>query len=253
MMEYTISKLAKLANVSARTLRYYDEINLLKPTRINCSGYRIYGQKEVDRLQQILFLRELDVDLDTIISILNNPQFDKTQALLSHLNQLQQRRSRLEKIIETVENTLAHEKGEIFMSNEQKFNAFKDKLLQENEEKYGGEIREKYGDKAVEDSNNKFKNLSQDQYETMVKLGEEILSLLPKAVKTGNPASPLAQELASKHKQWLSFTWPTYSKEAHIGLAEIYVADERFKAYYDKPTSGGAEFLRAAIVEFIKK
>ncbi len=204
-MEYTISKLAKLANVSARTLRYYDEINLLKPTRINSSGYRIYGQKEVDRLQQILFFRELDVDLDTIISIMNNPEFDKTKALQSHLIDLEQKKSRLEKLIETVEKTIAHEKGEIQMSNEQKFEAFKDKLIQENEENYGEEIREKYGEKTVEDSNAKFKNLSQEQYEEMVKLGEEILELLPKAVETGDPASPLAQEVASKHKQWLNF------------------------------------------------
>lgn len=87
-MEYTISKLAKLANVSARTLRYYDEINLLKPTRISSAGYRIYGQQEVDRLQQILFFRELDVDLETITSIMNDPNFDKNKALQSHLREL---------------------------------------------------------------------------------------------------------------------------------------------------------------------
>ncbi|CAM5216920.1 MerR family transcriptional regulator OS=Ureibacillus acetophenoni OX=614649 GN=SAMN05877842_11178 PE=4 SV=1 [Ureibacillus acetophenoni] len=108
-MEYTISKLAKLANVSARTLRYYDEINLLKPTRINSSGYRIYGQNEVDRLQQILFFRELGVELETITSIMNNPEFDKTKALESHLYQLEQKKSRLEKLIETVEKTIAYE------------------------------------------------------------------------------------------------------------------------------------------------
>ena len=252
-MEYTISKLAKLANVSARTLRYYDEINLLKPTRINSSGYRIYGQKEVDRLQQILFYRELGVELDTIISIMNNPNFDKSTALQSHLYQLELKRSRLEKLIEMVEKTIAYEKGEIEMSDEQKFEAFKDKLIEQNEEKYGEEIREKYGKDVVENSNAKFKNMSKEQYEHMVQLGEEILELLPKALSTGDPASPLAQEVASKHKQWLTFTWPSYSKEAHRGVAEMYVADERFKAYYEKCGNGATEFLRDAIIIYTSK
>lgn len=246
-MEYTISKLAKLANVSARTLRYYDEIDLLKPTRINSSGYRIYGQKEVDRLQQILFFKELDVELETIISIMNNPDFDKTKALQSHLSKLKQKRSRLEQLIETVANTIAHERGEIIMTNEQKFDAFKDKLISENEEKFGEEIREKYGEKTVEASNKMFKNMSQEKYDAMVKLGEEILELLPKALATGDPASSIAQEVALKHKEWLAFTWPSYSKEAHRGLAEMYVADERFKAYYEKCGEGATEFLKEAI------
>ncbi|RKJ34566.1 MerR family transcriptional regulator, partial [Butyricicoccus sp. 1XD8-22] len=106
-MEYTISKLAKLANVSARTLRYYDEINLLKPARISSAGYRIYGQQEVDQLQQILFFRELDVDLETITSIMNDPNFDKSKALQSHLRELIQKRSRLDKLIGVVEKTIA--------------------------------------------------------------------------------------------------------------------------------------------------
>ncbi|SOC41916.1 MerR family transcriptional regulator [Ureibacillus acetophenoni] len=249
-MEYTISKLAKLANVSARTLRYYDEINLLKPARINSSGYRIYGQIEVDRLQQILFFRELDVELDTIISIMNNPEFDKTKALQTHLSKLEEKKSRLEKLISTVENTIAHEKGEILMSNEQKFEAFKDKLISENEEKYGEEIREKYGEKTVEESNKIFKNMSQEKYDVMVKLGEEVLELLTKALETGDPTSTIAQEVALKHKQWLTFTWPSYSKEAHRGLADMYVADERFKAYYEKCGDGATEFLKEAIYTF---
>nr|WP_239585725.1 MerR family transcriptional regulator [Lysinibacillus composti] len=253
LVEYTISKLAKLANVSARTLRYYDEINLLKPARINSSGYRIYGQKEVDRLQQILFFRELDVDLETITSIMNDPNFDHTHALQHHYDELIRKRSHLDQLIETVEKTIAHQKGEIAMNNQEKFKAFKDKLISDNEEKYGEEIREKYGDKVVEESNAKFRGMSKETYEAMEKLGQEILELLPRAFETGDPESPLAQELAAKHKQWLTFTWPSYSKEAHAGLAEMYVADERFKAYYDNKSEGGTEFLRDAILFFLKE
>ncbi len=252
-MEYTISKLAKLANVSARTLRYYDEINLLKPARINSSGYRIYGQNEVDRLQQILFFRELDVDLETIISIMNDPKFDQTKALQQHYKELLQKRARLDKLIESIEKTIAHEKGEIFMQNDEKFEAFKNKLIEENEEKYGEEIREKYGEQTVNDSNAKLRGMSKEDYEELEKLGNEILTLLPKAFETGDPASPLAQQIAKKHKDWLMYSWPSYSMEAHAGLAEMYVADERFKGYYDQTVEGGTEFLRDAILIFLKE
>lgn len=87
-MEYTVQKLAKLAGVSTRTLRYYDEIDILKPARMNSSGYRIYGQTEVDRLQQILFYRELGVSLENIKMIMNTPGFDSTKALKDHREKL---------------------------------------------------------------------------------------------------------------------------------------------------------------------
>lgn len=76
-MEYTVQKLSRLAGVSARTLRYYDEIEILKPARINSSGYRIYTQEEVDRLQQILFYKELDVPLEKIREIITETSFDE--------------------------------------------------------------------------------------------------------------------------------------------------------------------------------
>ncbi|MCM3388725.1 MerR family transcriptional regulator [Ureibacillus chungkukjangi] len=252
-MEYTISKLAKLAGISSRTLRYYDEINLLKPSRINSSGYRIYGQKEIDRLQQILFLRELEVDLGTIIQIMNESSFDQFSALLDHQNKLIQKRARLDKLIETIDKTIAHQKGEIVMSNEEKFKAFKESLIAENEVKYGEEIREKYGDKTVDESNAKLRGMSKEDYAAMEKLGNEIFDLLPKAIATGDPTSEIAQELAEKHKEWLTFSWASYSKEAHKGLAEMYVADERFKAYYDKVAKGATEFLRDAIINYVDK
>ena len=91
-MEYTIQKLGKLAGISNRTLRYYDEIGILKPARINTSGYRIYGQKEIDLLQQILFYRALEVDLDTIKSIITAPGFDGISALNEHHGKLLEKR-----------------------------------------------------------------------------------------------------------------------------------------------------------------
>ena len=92
-MEYTVQKLANLAGISTRTLRYYDEIGILKPARINSSGYRIYGQAEVDRLQLILFYRELDLNLETIKQIITSEAFDKTAALKEHRKQLMAKES----------------------------------------------------------------------------------------------------------------------------------------------------------------
>lgn len=250
-MEYTVSQLAQLSGVSGRTLRYYDQIGLLKPAKINSSGYRIYGQKEVDLLQQILFYRELEVSLEEIVNILNQPTFNQLAALKNHYNQLKKKRERLDKIIATVETTINSKQGGIPMQDKDKFTGLKERLIEENEQKYGKEIRDKYGDDTVNASNAKLKGMSQEDYQAMTILGEEILTLLGKAYATGDPASDLAQELAAKHKEWLMYSWSSYSKEAHAGLAEMYASDERFAAYFDKNIKGGTEFLRDAILIYL--
>lgn len=247
-MEYTVQKLGKLAGVSTRTLRYYDEIGILKPARINSSGYRIYGQKEVDRLQQILFYRELGVSLEKIKEIMTSPSFNEAKALREHREKLLEKRNQLDLLIANVEKTIASIEGRISMTDKEKFEGFKQKLIDENEKKYGKEAREKYGNEAVEKSNNKLKNMTQEEYEAVTKLNEECLSTLAEAFKTGDPAGELAQKAADLHRQWLTFWWDSYSKEAHAGLAQMYVDDERFRAYYDKEQPGMAEFLRDAIL-----
>lgn len=98
-MEYTVQKLGQIAGISTRTLRYYDEIGLLKPARINSSGYRIYGQAEVDRLQQILFYRELSLSLENIKEILNAPSFDGAAALREHREKLLDKKQQLDQLI----------------------------------------------------------------------------------------------------------------------------------------------------------
>ena len=246
-MEYTVQRLGKLAGVSTRTLRYYDEIGLLKPGRINSSGYRIYGRDEVDRLQQILFYRELGVSLEHIRSIVTAPGFDGAEALRAHYAQLLDKRAQLDQLIRNVEKTIAVTEGRITMSDQEKFEGFKQKLIDDNERQYGREIREKYGDEAVERSNAKVKGMTQEQHEEVTRLTAEVNETLAEAFKTGDPAGELAQRAAELHKQWLCFYWSEYSKEAHAGLAQMYVDDERFRAYYDEHQPGTAEFLRDAI------
>ena len=246
-MEYTVQKLAKLAGVTGRTLRYYDEIGILKPARMTASGYRIYGQEEVDRLQQILFYRELELDLESIQKIINAPSFNEVEALKEHRDKLLTKQKRLEGLIESVDRTLAAKEGRMDMSDKEKFEAFKQNRIDENEAKYGKEVRGKYGNEAIDKSNAKLKGMSKDQYEQGEKLGEEVLKVLTEAFKTGDPAGELAQKAADLHRQWLGFYWDSYSKEAHAGLAQMYVDDERFTAFYDKEQPGTAEFLRDAI------
>ncbi|AND38453.1 MULTISPECIES: MerR family transcriptional regulator [Cytobacillus] len=246
-MEYTVQKLAQMAGVSSRTLRYYDEIGILKPARTNSSGYRIYGQQEVDRLQQILFYRELGISLDQIKEIISAPAFDAADALKEHREKLLEKRKQLDLLITNVEKTIASAEGRTTMSDKEKFEGFKKKMIEDNEEQYGKEIREKYGDETVDKSNAKLMNMTQEEHEAVTKLAEEVNTALAEAMQTGDPAGELAQKAADLHKQWITFYWSEYSKEAHAGLAEMYVADERFKAYYDKIRPGAAEFLRDAI------
>lgn len=252
-LEYTIQKLGNLAGVSTRTLRYYDEIGILKPARINSSGYRIYAQKEVDRLQQILFYRELGVSLLEIKEIMTNTSFDINEALKQHRQDLLAKREELDKLIENVNKTIASREGRIKMGNKEKFEVFKQKTIKDNEDNYGKEIRGKYGDKAVDESNARFLKSTEAEHAEASKLAEIILQTLHEAMKTGDPASDLAQKAAELHKQWLMFYWKDYKKEAHAGLAQMYVYDERFKAYYDKNHPGTAEFLRDSILIFTKK
>lgn len=234
-----------------RTLHHYDEIGLLSPEKVSESGYRLYSDDDIDLLQQILFFRELGFPLKEIKEVINRPTFDRQEALKSHRKLLLKKREQIDKMIQTIDKTIRHLKGEIKMTDEEKFEAFKEKLIAENEQKYGKEIRGKYGDETVDTSNAKLRGMSEEDYEAMTQLDTEIRTLLPQAVATGDPASELAQEVAAMHKEWIMYSWTTYSKEAHAGLADMYVADERFTAYYDQSVEGGAKFLRDAIYNYL--
>lgn len=246
-MEYTVKALAEVAGVSRRTLRYYDQIGLLRPVRINSSGYRIYGQAEVDRLQLILFYRALGVRLNEIKQILEDPEFDAAEALGRHHAALLEERRTLDRLIRNVEWTIEAKEGGRHMQDREKFEGFKKGKLEENEAQYGTEIREKYGEDAVRASNRKWMGMSEDDYNRMTALEAELKEVLKDAVD--EPSEARARRAAQLHKEWLMCTWNEYSREAHQGLAEMYMADERFRKYYDDVAPGAAEFLRDAIME----
>lgn len=250
-MEYSIKKLSEIAGVSARTLRYYDEIGILKPLRINSSGYRIYGPKEVDVLQQILFYKELGLKLQDIKDIITDPNYDLEEALEKQYEALIEKRNQMNLVIANLEKTMAYRKGEVNMTDREKFEGFKKQKVSENEKKYGKEIRSKYGNDAIDLSNSKFMNLSEESYIEMTNTEAKMLDCLKRVMESGSIEGAEAKTVFECHKKWLSYVWKTYSKEAHIGLANMYVADDRFTKYYDdKLGNGAAEVLKDIICKY---
>lgn len=250
-MEYTIKALADLAGVTPRTLRWYDRQGLLKPLRTTAAGYRLYGPGEVDRLQDILFYRELGLELAAIRQILDDPAFDRQAALQSHLRELETRRDRLEHLILTVRRTIDETRGGTQMTDQEKFEAFKRRAVDANEARYGREIREKYGDETVDRANASVLALTEEEYVQWTALGEEIKSALARAARAGeDPAGEEGQRIAALHRRWLSYSWESYTPQAHVGLGQMYAADPRFTAYYDGEFPGCAVFLRDAIAAY---
>ena len=251
-MEITIHELATLSGVTARTLRYYDEIGLLKPARVAFSGYRFYGQGEIDLLQQILLYRELEFSLAQIRSLLYEQHFDREAAFTGHLHALNQRRARLDRLIESVAHSLSTMRGETVMDNRERFDAFKDRMIEENEQYYGKEIRSRYGDGVVDAANAKLRDTGEAEFKDMEELATACHETLQAAFADGDPAGPLAQKACDLHRRWLTGYYPAYTKEYHRGLAELYVRDERFKAFYEKLAAGCAEFFHDAIVIYCR-
>lgn len=252
-MEYTIKEVSKIAGVSARTLRYYDEINLLKPSRVSSSGYRIYGENEVDLLQQIMFYKALGFKLDKIKEIIVNPNFDINVALEEQHKELILRKKQLDELISLVEKTISYRKGEVKMSNKEKFEAFKREAIDKNEEMYGEEVRRKYGKEASKEFNKKFLSLSEEEFKNKDEIEEEMIVELRKVVQDRDLDSSSAKKVFENHRKWLNYYWTKYSKEAHAMLAESYVQDERFADYYNKKAGVDCvEVLRDIIIHYTR-
>lgn len=195
------------------------------------------------------------MELRQISAILDNPKFDRGQALQGHLNALLQKRIQLELLIGNVEESLRAIKGECTMSSKDKFKGFQEKMIQDNEDRYGKEIREKYGDDTVNASYSKVRGMSEEKMRRAEELRQRIEDGLAEAFPTGDPAGELAQQICEMHREWICMFWPDgmYSKEAHVGLADMYVEDDRFRANYDKIAPGCTEFLRDAIHIYCSK
>jgi DNA-binding transcriptional MerR regulator len=248
-MTYTTPELAKLSGVTNRALRHYDAIGLLVPSGRNAAGVRTYGRAQLERLQQIRFYQQLGIPLMEIKTLLQGTQERIQASIRNHLTILEQQRNQLETLIQTVKRTLEDKEH---MKDDELFHGLKQKIVQENETTYGKEIRAKYGDATIEDANRKMMKLSKAQMDEQTKWAEAILTALKEAVGTKTPDSPQGLEIAKMHKTWLLYFWPKYDKMGHLGLAQMYVDDPRFTAYYDQAKVGAAIFLRDAISAYVK-
>ena len=233
---YKIKDLANLSGVTTRTLRYYDKIDLLKPAKITDSGYRLYGEEETKLLQEILFLKELDFSLEEIKEILLNKEVDQLTFFTAQHQALLEKKKHLNHVITLMEKTIKEAKGELKMTDSERFKAFKEKEIQKNRSKYGKEVISKYGEESLNQSEEKFLKLSKEELlEEQVLIEEKLINLLKEEVVI---PSDTAFSIYQLHQKWLSYTLDL-TPEIHISLAEMYLFDERFKAYYDN--KAGAE------------
>ena len=251
-MEYSITALAKISGVSSRTLRYYDQIGLLKPQRINSAGYRIYGGQQVDRLQQILYFKSFGLPLEEIRHLLDDPEQDVQTLLVAHYNRLSQERAALDRLLTTLAQTINYYEGEQTMSDKEKFTYFKQQKLAANEETYGEEIRAAYGEEVVEHSNQKWQNMSFETYQELEQTENELIQTLKQVVQEPfDVTSSLAKTAFQLHKKWLQLAAPFYSADYHRSLGEMYIHDARFTDYYDqKAGQGAASCLQAVIAHY---
>jgi DNA-binding transcriptional MerR regulator len=244
---YTVKQLSDLAGVSARTLHYYDEIGLLKPSRVGGNGYRYYGEEALLRLQQILFYRELDMPLDDIRKILRRRDFDVMGTLESHKAELRKRLARLARLMATVDDTLLHLKGKKEMSQKQLFEAFSD----EQQAEYEKEAMQMYDPAIVKASNKRWKNYTAAEKQRIGEEGnaayEAILQAMPKGA-----ASPEAQAGVERWRRHMEYFW-TPNDDQLLGLVEGYNTDPRFKAKFDKIDPKLAEFMREAVKVYVGK
>jgi DNA-binding transcriptional MerR regulator len=245
-MSYTVKELAGMAGISVRTLHYYDEIGLLKPGRNGANGYRYYDEAALLRLQQILFYRELDLPLDEIKKIMGKNDFDALAALESHRRALGQRLGRINRLIQTVDDTINHLKGKKIMTKKQLFEAFNE----EEQEKYAAEAEQMYDPEIVRASQKKWKEYTKEDKQRIADEGNAAYAALAAAIPLG-PASAQAQAGVELWRKHMEYFW-TPNLEQLVGLTELYNSDARFKANFDKVDPRLAEFMREAVGIYVK-
>ncbi|MAT45386.1 MAG: MerR family transcriptional regulator [Anaerolineaceae bacterium] len=239
-MIYTINELAKLSKVTTRTLRYYDQLGLLTPAQIGQNGYRYYNRENLLRLQQILFFRELDVPLKDIRNIIDRPDYDLVEALQQHRDALKQRAERVKTLIETIDETIASFKGEWIMSEKDYFEGF-------DENQYAEEAQQRWGNtRQYAESQRKWGSYSKQEKETIkVKSGEITVRMVGK--DTNKPDDPEIQTAVAEYHALINDYFYSCDVTFMRGLADMWEADPRFAANYEKIREGGAAFVKQAV------
>jgi len=242
--QYTVSQLAELAGITVRTLHHYDEIGLLRPVTRTESGYRLYSERELLLLQQVMFFRQLDVPLEEIRRILADPNFDQARALWQHRELLLAEVGRLGRLIDTIDKTLHMLEGTMTLSDAELYEGFS----QEQIERYKRESREQYGVEVVEESERRAKNMSKDNWQAVKDEGEAVTQGLARLMD--RPVDdPEVQALIARHYKWVATFW-TPDADAYQGLGQLYTDNPEFRANYDKYRVGLADFLREAMTYY---
>lgn len=247
----TVKQLAAMAGVSARTLHYYDEIGLLAPSGYGENGYRYYGEADALRLQQVLFFRELGFSLEQIKSILDRPGFDLLRALQTHKTTLHERAERLERLIETVDQTIQHLTGEQTMANKSDmYKGFRgyDASKQKEYEQY---IREQYGSEQVDISVKRWSALTDAEKKAYSERGDRLHQEIVANIDKGYQ-SPEIQALMGQYRQHLSFFYDV-TLDIYEGLGHVYNQDPDFQAFYEKIHLGLAAFMEQAITYYVEQ
>ena len=241
----TVNEVAKLAGVSVRTLHYYDEIGLLRPDGASEAGYRLYGGAAMERLQQVLFFREMGFPLSQIAAMLNAPNYNKNEALFNHRELLALKRERLDAIIALVDKAL---KGEDTMSVKE----FDMKKIDEAREKYAEEAKARWGgtDAYRQSAERTAKYTKADWAEVSAQSGAIFEGFA--ALRGQEPASGEPQALVRRWKDFISAGFYDCTDEILAGLGEMYVADERFTKNIDAYGEGTAAFMHDAIRAYVK-
>ncbi|ASN03531.1 MerR family transcriptional regulator [Virgibacillus necropolis] len=235
-----VKEVADLVGISVRTLHHYDEIGLFKPNDTTESGYRVYSKNDLATLQQILFFKELGFPLKKIKEIMESPGFDRNEALEVQRNMLLEKRRRMDDMITMINKTIKNTKGEITMSEKEKFDGF-----DFSHNPYEQEARDRWGDNAVDDSNEKLGKMSKVQQKELGVEFDVIYKRLA-TLRHQQPESNAAQEGIDEWYIYLNKVG-VYSLDAFKGLGQMYVDDDRFTKNIDKYGDGLAVFMRDAM------
>ncbi len=242
-MKMLIKDFAEVCGVSVRTLHYYDEIGLLKPSFVDeWTSYRYYDENSLLRMQEIMFYRELDFSLKNISQIISSPDYNKEEALSQQKTLLILKKERLERLISAIDDAM---KGKIIM------NAFNNIEFEE----YKDEVKEKWGStEAYAEYSEKSKNYSKDKFSAISGEMTEIFGKFNLSMKNSCKAdSDEVQLLVKELQNYITENFYTCTNEILFGLGQMYVLDERFKNNIDKAGEGTAEFVKAAIEFYCSK